>query len=152
MGWSSPSKPLLRERGDLMLKSVVGVFIVLHGLVHLLYFGQSMRLFELQSGMVWPDDSWLFSRLMGGQTTRWVAALCCVLAAIGFVGGGAAILLGQPWWRPAVVGTAVFSTVLCILFWDGKLHQLANQGLIAVLMNVGILIAVLLLGWPRFEF
>jgi hypothetical protein len=27
---------------------IFGVFIVLHGLIHLLYFGQSRRLFELQ--------------------------------------------------------------------------------------------------------
>jgi hypothetical protein len=135
-----------------MLKIVVGMFIVLHGLVHLLYLGQSLRLFELQAGMVWPDGSWVFSRLLGEQATRSLADLCCVLATIGFVGAGASILLGQPWWRPAVVGTAVFSTVLCILFWDGKLQQLSNQGLIAVLINIAILVAVLVLRWPPFQF
>ena len=36
------------------MRFVFGVFIVLHGLVHLLYFGQSARYFELKPGMVWP--------------------------------------------------------------------------------------------------
>ena len=43
-----------------MLRFILSVFIVLHGLVHLLYFGQSRRLFELQPGMAWPE-SWRLS-------------------------------------------------------------------------------------------
>jgi hypothetical protein len=35
-----------------MSRIIFGVFIVLHGLVHLLYFGQSARYFELQPEMV----------------------------------------------------------------------------------------------------
>ena len=135
-----------------MLKLVVGVFIVLHGLVHLLYFGQSARLFELQPGMVWPAGSWAFSGVLGEQTTRLVASIACILAAIGFVGGGAAVLLEQFWWRPVVIAAAAFSTLLCIVFWDGTMRQLANQGAIAVLINVAILVAVLILRWPHFGF
>ena len=33
-----------------MLKILFGVFIILHGFVHLLYFGHSARYFELQPG------------------------------------------------------------------------------------------------------
>jgi hypothetical protein len=43
----------------------LGIFLVLHGLVHLLYFGQSARYFELKPGMTWPDGAWAFSRLLG---------------------------------------------------------------------------------------
>ena len=35
-----------------MLTILFGIFLILHGLVHLLYAGQSSRLFELQPGMV----------------------------------------------------------------------------------------------------
>jgi hypothetical protein len=131
---------------------IVSVFIVLHGLVHLLYFGQSWRLFELQPGMVWPDGSWAFSRLLGDQVTRWLASMTCVLAAIGFVAGGAAILTRQAWWRPTVAGAAAFSTVLFILFWNGGLQKLDNQGAIAILINIAILIAVLVVRWPNLGF
>ena len=47
-----------------MATVIFGVFLMLHGLVHLLYLGQSQRFFELQPGMTWPDgpgrsrDSW----------------------------------------------------------------------------------------------
>lgn len=35
-----------------MPEIVVGIFLILHGLVHFLYAGESIRLFELPSGMV----------------------------------------------------------------------------------------------------
>jgi hypothetical protein len=135
-----------------MLRFVVGAFIVLHGLVHLLYFGQSWRLFELQPEMVWPEGSWAFSKLLGDEATRLLASISCILAAIGFVAGGTAILVRQAWWRPVVVGAAAFSAVIVILFWDGKMQKLDDQGGIGLLINIAILVAVLILRWPDFEF
>jgi hypothetical protein len=135
-----------------MLRLIVGAFIVLHGLVHLLYFGQSQRLFELQPGMVWPDGSWAFSRLFGEAATRLFASVACVLAALGFVAGGAAVLLGQPWWRPVVVAASAFSTGIFVLFWNGGFKKLPDQGAIAILINIAILLAVLVLHWPDLGF
>ena len=71
-----------------MLNFVFGVFIILHGLVHLLYFGQSQKYFELQPGMSWPAGSWAFSRLLGDGTTRSLTSLLCVLVAVVLVTGG----------------------------------------------------------------
>lgn len=135
-----------------MLRFIVGVFIVLHGLVHLLYFGQSQRLFELQPGMVWPDGSWLFSRLLGDHASRLLASIACVLAALGFVASGVAIFLGLSWWRTMVVAAAAFSAAIFVLFWNGHLQKLPDQGAIAILINVAILFAVLVLQWPDFGF
>jgi len=135
-----------------MLRFIAGIFVVLHGLVHLLYLGQSQRLFELQPGMVWPDGSWAFSRLLGEESTRWLASASCVLAALGFVVGGAGILAGQAWWRPLVVGSAAFSTVMYVLFWDGALQSLDDKGAIGILINAAILVAVLVFRWPDFGF
>ena len=135
-----------------MLRIVIGVFMVLHGLVHLLYFGQARRLFEMQPGLAWPDGSWAFSKLLGDKATRWLASIACVVAAIGFVAGGIGIFVGQVWWRPLVVGSAAFSAAIFVLFWDGKLQKLANKGAIAVLINSAILVAVLILRWPDFGF
>ena len=135
-----------------MLRLIVGVFMVLHGLVHLLYFGQSARYFELQPGMLWPDGSWTFSRLLGDGTARLLANILLVLAAIGFVASGAGIFVRQAWWRPVVVGAAAFSAAIFILFWDGGLQKLHDKGAIGVLINVAILVAVLMFQWPDFEF
>jgi hypothetical protein len=135
-----------------MLRFVIGIFLMLHGLVHLLYFGQSWKLFELQPGLTWPSGSWAFSRLLGDDSTRLLASISCILAAILFVAGGIGILFNQTWWRPVIVGAAAFSSLIYILFWNGKLQRLDNQGGIALLINIAILIAVLVLQWPDFDF
>jgi hypothetical protein len=135
-----------------MFKFVVAVFFVLHGLVHLLYLGQSQRFFELQPGMVWPDGSWAFSRFAGTDGTRLLAAAFLLLAAVGFVVGGAGLFLEQGWWRPVIVTVAAFSAATLILFWDGGLQNLADRGAIGVLINLAILAAVLVFQWPAFEF
>jgi hypothetical protein len=129
-----------------MLRIIIGLFIVLHGLVHLLYLGQSRRLFELQPGMVWPDGSWALAKLLGDEATRWLASLSCLAAALGFMAGGAGILLIQGWWRPVVAASAAFSVLMFLLFWDGKRHKLADKGGIGILIDLAILVAVLGLG------
>ncbi len=131
-----------------MLKVIFGVFIVWHGLVHLLYFGQSMRRFELRPGMTWPDGSWVFSRLLGDQSTRKLASLACLVAAVGFVAGGAGLLISQVWWRPLIVAAAAFSSMAFILFWDGTLRKLDDQGGVGILINSALLLAALALQLP----
>lgn len=128
-----------------MLKFIIGLFFVLHGLVHLLYFSQSRRLFELQPGMVWPDGSWSFSRLLGDEAARWLAGICCVVAAAGFMAGGLGVMLMQSWWRPMVIGSALLSALLYILFWDGQTAKLADKGAVALLIDLAILVGVFLL-------
>lgn len=135
-----------------MIHNLFGIFFILHGFVHLLYFGQSARYFELQPGMVWPDGSWAFSRLLGDSATRNLTSVLLVLAAIGFVAGGIGIFVKQAWWRPAIVITSIFSSVLYLLFWDGGLQHLDNKGGVGILINLAILAALLVFHWPKFEF
>jgi hypothetical protein len=134
-----------------MLRIIIGGFFLLHGMVHLLYAGQALRFFELQPGLVWPDGAWAFSRLPGEQATRMLGAMACVLAAAGFVVSGTGLLVRQPWWRPLLGGVAAFSTVAFVLFWNGKLQRLPDQGWVAVLINGVILIVVFILHWPSLE-
>jgi hypothetical protein len=134
-----------------MLRFILGVFIVLHGLVHLLYFGQSRRLFELQPGMAWPDGSWAFARLLNADATRWLASAACILAAALFIAGGLGLFVRQAWWRPVIVASAAFSAALFLLFWNGGLQKLDNQGWIGILINLAILGAVLVLRGPQLE-
>lgn len=134
------------------IKVIAGVFLLLHGLVHLLYFGHSARFFELQPGLTWPDGSWAFSKLLGDNSTRTLASIFCFLAAIGFVIGGAGVLLDHPWWRTAVILSAAFSGVLYLLFWNGRIQHLDGQGGIGFLIDAAILVAVLVFQWPQFEF
>jgi hypothetical protein len=131
-----------------MLTIILGIFFVLHGLVHLLYVGQSRRLFELHPGMVWPDSSWLFMNLVGDEKARLLASLLLALAALGFVASGVGVLIRQAWWRPVTVGAALISSAILILFWNGKFQSLHDQGAIALLINLAILAVVLFGKWP----
>ena len=135
-----------------MIKVLAGLFLVLHGLVHLLYFGQSARIFELKPGMVWPDGSWIFSRLLGEGAARSLASILLILAALGLIVGGIGIFAGQAWWRPVVVGVAVFSSIVYILFWNGRMQNLDGQGAVGLLIDIAILLAVLVFRWPKFDF
>jgi hypothetical protein len=124
-----------------MFKVIAGVFLLLHGLVHLLYYGQSARRFELQPGMAWPDGSWVFSRLLGENGARTLAGIFCVLAAAGMLVGGVGMMLGQSWWRSVVIASAAVSGALYILFWNGRLQHLDRQGGIGLLIDAGILVS-----------
>lgn len=131
------------------MRFIFAAFFVLHGLVHLLYFGQSARYFELKPGMVWPDGSWVFSRLLGDGATRSLASISLILVGIGLLAGAIGILAGQAWWRPVVVAVAVFSSMVYILFWNGSMQNLDAQGGVGLLINLAILFVVLVLRWPR---
>ena len=133
-----------------MLRITLGIFVVLHGLVHLLYAGHAARLFELQAALAWPDGAWAFSGFLENATLRVMASSACALAALAFVGGGAGLLARQMWSRPVVVGAAIFSAALFVLFWDGGMRNLSDKGLIALLINAALAAVVLILRLPRF--
>lgn len=131
-----------------MARALFGTFIFLHGLIHLLYAGHSFRILELQTGMRWPDESWLLSQLSKTTFTRWMAGLASVIAALTFVLSSAGLFFRQTWWRPLIVGGALFSSLLYLIFWNGNREHLDNQGAFALLINAALLSAVLILNWP----
>ena len=131
-----------------MLAIIFGIFLILHAMVHLLYAGQSWGLFELRPEMTWPEGSWLISKLLGDQVTRLLATGFLVLAALGFVGGGLGLFLRADWWRSATAIAAVFSALIFITFWNGKLQAVDDQGGIGILINLAILVVTLVFNWP----
>lgn len=128
-----------------MLETGFGIFIILHGLVHLLYFGQSWRFFEMQPGMTWPDGSWLFARWLDRDVNRLLACSACGLAAAGLVVGGLGLLGGFLWWRAVVVSAAAFSIAVYVLFWDGTRRHLDNQGAVGILINAAVIVGALVI-------
>jgi hypothetical protein len=130
------------------MRFTFGIFVVLHSLVHLLYAGQSSRYFELKPGMLWPDGSWVFSRLPGNEVARNLATISLVLAAMGLIAAGIGIFASQTWWRPMVVGATAFSSIVYVSFWNGRMQNLDAQGGVGILIDMAILLAVLLFRWP----
>ncbi len=129
-----------------MFRSVLLVFLILHAGVHLLYFGQSRRLFELQPGLIWPEGSWALSKIASADSIRLLGSAAMIVAAAIFVIAGAALLLGQSWWVQIVVGAAAFSSVAYIVLWDGRARRLDQQGAIGVLIDLAVLALALVWG------
>ena len=127
-----------------MPRILFGIFLALHGLVHLLYFGQSTQLLILQPSLTWPIDSWAFSGLFAERRRRWVAGALCILSAVGFVFGAVGVARVRSWADPVVVASSGISILLFILFWDGHLRRLDQQG--EVLLDLAIV------GTARFLF
>lgn len=127
------------------MRLFIGLLILLHGLVHLLYFGQSLRYFELQPKMNWPDDSWVFSKLLNIKTLRMLTGILCIVATIGFVISGTGIIFLPKLWFEISLGAVIFSDLVFILFWDGRWHNLANQGGYSFLINAVIIIIIFIL-------
>jgi hypothetical protein len=135
-----------------MWQVLIGIFLVLHGLVHLLYLGQSARWFEMRPGLTWPAGSWAFSRLLGDKAAGKLAGGACVLAALGFVIGGIGVFVKQGFWHPAVAASAVLSALIFILLWDGGMDKLDAKGVFAVLINAAALAFLVILRWPEMGF
>jgi len=125
-----------------------GIFLILHGMVHLLYAGQSGRLFELRPEMTWPDRSWLFSKLLGDETTRLLATAALVLIALGMAASSLGIFLRADWWRVAAITSAGLSSLLFFVMWNGKFDVLPDQGGVGILINIAILVLILIFKWP----
>lgn len=122
-----------------MIKTFIGIFYLLHGLVHLLYMGHSLHYFDLEKGFVWPDHSKLLGPVFSLRTKKLIAAGMCVIAALSFAISGICIITGHSWHNLEVIVALSVSTVLFIAFWDGSGRKLHTQGGIAIAINLLIL-------------
>ena len=130
-----------------MLRILFGVFVMLHGLVHLWFVALSQGLVEFEPDMGWTSESWLLSGLLGEAATRRLAGVVFALATIPFLVGGVGLLVDAGWWRTLLMGAAIFSTGSIFLYWDGRLAMIVQKGLIAVLINAGFFATLLLIDW-----
>ena len=127
-----------------MFRIIMGIFILLHGLVHLWYVVLAQQLVEFQAAMGWTGESWLLTSPLGDAATRTLATVLYILSTLGFLAGGVGLLAQQDWWRPVVIGSAAFSTVVVVLFWDGGTQMLVEKGLLGFLINAALLVWLLL--------
>jgi hypothetical protein len=127
-----------------MLRSLLGLFVILHGLVHLWFFTLSQRLVEFKPEMAWTGKSWIFSNFLGDSTVRFIASTLFVLAAIAFVISGVGIFARAEWWWQMLLGSAIFSSTILFLLWDGSMQLIIQKGLIGFLISLVTLIVLLL--------
>jgi len=129
-----------------MVQFSLGIFLMMHAVVHLLYAGHAGRLFELRPGLKWPQGSWLLRQMPESMALNSVAAVSMLLAALAFLVAVLGAITFQGWWQTAVGVAAYFSAMLFLLFWNGRLEELDAQGAVGVAIDLALLAAVWVLG------
>lgn len=101
---------------DMLVRSILGVLLIAHGLVHLMWFAPN-------DDPGWPfrlDRSWLISE----ATRKPVAVALVALIVAGFALLGLAVW-GVPglvsFWPGLAIAAAVVSLAALVLFWDRQL-------------------------------
>lgn len=127
-----------------MIPILFGIFIILHGLVHLWFVVLSRGWAPFQPDMGWTGESWILSGVLGQLPLRWLATVLYSLAALGLVLAGIGILAQSRWWQPALLAAAAFSSVVILVFWDGSRQYIVQKGLLGLLINAVVILYVLL--------
>ena len=118
------------------MTALIGVFIILHGLVHLWYVVLSFQWVTYQPDTGWTGKSWLFSAFMPQATIRSIAGVLFIIATLPFVVSGIGIFIKANWLNNFILGAAVFSSLVLIMFWDGKGEMLVQKGTIGLIINL----------------
>jgi hypothetical protein len=115
-----------------MIRIIVAILLVGHGLVHLPGFVVPWRLATLEE---MPYKTTLLAgNLDVGATGIRLVGLLWLLAAVGFVVAGGAVFTQHPWWVAVTLGVTLFSLALCILGWpEARFGLLVNLAILAYL-------------------
>lgn len=117
-----------------MIKRVIlSAVFTLHGLIHLLGFVAYWRLAEV-NGLSYGTGLLSGTLEVGGVGAR-VFGLLWLVAAVGFVAAGVAVLLPRSWWRRLTFSTALLSLVITVLAWpDAWFGVLVNLTILAYML------------------
>lgn len=121
------------------MKTLLSVFIILHGLVHIWYILIITRIVDFTPDMGWTGRSWLLSEYLSGTAIRYIAVLLYLLATLLFVTSGIANLINLEWYKTLLFAAAFLSSITIIIFFDGKLDLLIQKGLLGLLINLIII-------------
>lgn len=118
-----------------LIRIVVGVLLIAHGLVHLLYVADDVPEFTLERSWVVPEP---LNRPVGlALMSATVAGFVLVGLAVWGVPGLSTV------WPALTVGAATVSLVLLIAFWNTRL-------IFGVLLNVALItVALVRPGWSE---
>ena len=127
------------------MRTIFGVFLIVHGLIHAMWFIPEP---DNPGGPPWPfglEDSWLLNAANAPESlVRGLAVTLAVLSVAGFVGAGLGVL-GVPGlagvWSVLTIASAVVSLLLVLLFW----HLYFIVGLA---LDIGLLVATIGGRWP----
>lgn len=122
-----------------LIDAALGIFLVLHGAVHLWYVVLSQGWVEAEGAMGWNGESWLLSERLSDRRLLDIASGLYTLVAVGFAAGGLGLVLTQPWWEPVTLFAATVSTTVIVTLWDGRRDQVVEKGAVGVVINFAVL-------------
>jgi hypothetical protein len=112
-----------------MIRIIIAIVLMIHGLIHLLGFVVPWRLATVD-GLTYKTTV-LAGRFDVGERGTRVIGLLWLVAAVGFVAAGIAVLTLHPWWPALLLIIALFSLIITLLGWP--------EAQIGVLINLIIL-------------
>lgn len=116
-----------------VIRSIVYVVIILHGLAHLMATSVYWRLTE-SPDLVY-DTAVLGGRVDLGENGIWLYGLLWLAAGLGTALAGIALFTRAPWARPLLLAVTVFSLALCVLVIEAaKVGILINLAILAALL------------------
>lgn len=127
-----------------MLTTLAGIVLTLHGLVHLWFMMLALRLIPFEPDMGWTGYSWAFSRVFKDDLISPLAGFLFGVVALGFIISGILYPDKAYWVDSLLLVTAILSSFVLVLFWDGSTKNLVQKGLIGLLINVVIILLTIL--------
>jgi hypothetical protein len=131
-----------------MLHIVLGVFLILHGAVHIWYVVMARGLISADPDTVWNGKSWLLTRRLGDETTMTLATIVHSVTTLLFVVAGIGLVAQQEWFAMWAVAGSFLSIAAIVGFWDGRPDHPIEKGLLGIIIDVGVLVAILYFQWP----
>ena len=119
---------------------LVGFLLAAHGWVHVVYVASSQGWLGPGEGRGWNGRSWLLSGVLDEGSILDAASVFFLLVAIGFAAGALGYVLSLDWWMPILAGSAILSTILYIVMWDGEGSGLFEKGGLGVVVDVVVLV------------
>jgi hypothetical protein len=127
-----------------MLRYVIALVLVAHGIGHSIGIMQSLRIATVNPE--WNGDSWLITGFAGTSVTQAVGVLVWTVALVGFVLAAAVVVgwLPETWWAPLAVGSSLLSLAGILLF-PAAFPMTSTLG--ALVVDMVVLGAVLWADW-----
>jgi len=118
------------------LRKPIGVFVVLHGVAHLLATSVYWKLNESED-LVY-DTAILGGRLDLGETGIWIFGLIWLIAGLLTAVAGVGVLRQSAWARPLLLGVTLFSLAICLLVVESaRIGVLVNLAILALIATRG---------------
>ena len=113
-----------------MLRILVGIFFIVHGLIHLFGF---LPPWNLGKSLNLPHSTTVLDGRMNlGEVGARLVGLLWLAALVGYLIAAFGLFQLAPWWQPLTLWTTLLSLGLCILGWpDAKFGVLINLILLA---------------------